>query len=82
MDNIFEAFFRAYEHTSEYKDRTMMEIMCSRQQFENNLDEMWAIYMRGNPRQIVEYNKGIEQIKNAGLRVLRNSAGKHKITYK
>ena len=40
---------------------------------------MWDIYRKGNPQQIVEYNKGVAQIKECGLKVLRNSAGKHKI---
>ena len=29
--------------------------------------------------QIIDYNKGVSQIKDAGLKVFRNSAGKHKI---
>lgn len=79
FEDIFGDVFDAYRNTSEYKDRGMMEIMCSRQKFEQNLDDMWAIYSKGNPAQIVEYNKGLDQIKSCGLKVLRNSAGKHKI---
>lgn len=40
---------------------------------------MWAIYTKGNPRQIIEYQNGVNQIKKAGLKVLRNSQGKYKI---
>lgn len=40
---------------------------------------MWAIYSKGCTQQIIEYNKGIEQIKSAGFKVYRNSVGKHKI---
>lgn len=36
-------------------------------------------YSRGCTQQIIEYNKGVEQIKSAGFKVYRNSAGKHKI---
>lgn len=79
FEDIFGGIFDAYRNTSEYKDRGMMEIMYSRQKFEQNLDDMWAIYSKGNPAQIVEYNKGLDQIKSCGLKVLRNSAGKHKI---
>lgn len=74
--------FEAYKHTSEYKDRGMIEIMARREEFERNLDEMWAIYCSGNLRQSIEYRKGVDQIKSAGLTVLRNKAGKHKIVYK
>lgn len=74
--------FDSYRHTSEYKDRSMMEIMSKRSEFEKNLDDMWEIYSKGCPEQIVQYNKGVNQIKEAGLKILRNSAGKHKIVYK
>lgn len=71
--------FNAYRYSSDYKDRSMMEIMCKRAEFEKNLDNMWAIYSKGNIAQIVEYNKAVQDIKEAGLFVLRNSAGIHKI---
>lgn len=29
--------------------------------------------------EMIEYNKGVEQIKSAGFKVYRNSVGKHKI---
>lgn len=79
FEDIFGGVFDAYKNTSEYKDTLMMEIMFRRQEFEKNLDDMWAIYMRGNPAQLVEYNKGLDQIKSCGLKVLRNSLDKHKI---
>ena len=47
--------------------------------YTENLDKMWENYSKGMIKQIVEYNKQIQQIKDAGLRVLRNSDGKHKI---
>lgn len=74
--------FSAYEHSFGHKDTLMMEIMFCRKKYEQNLDEMWSIYLSGNPKQIVEYEKGVNDIKNAGLRVLRNSSGKHKIELK
>lgn len=79
FEDIFGDMFDAYRNTSEYKDHSMMDIMFQRKQFEENLDDMWAIYVRGNPTQLVEYNKGLDQIKSCGLKVLRNSLGKHKI---
>lgn len=74
--------FEAYKHTSDYKDSGMIDIMCNKEKFEKNLDEMWDIYCHGNLRQSIEYRKGIDQIKSVGLTVLRNKAGKHKIVYK
>ena len=74
-------YFDAYKHSYEYKDRNMIEIMTRRKEFEEHLDDMWRIYSSGNPRQIVEYNKQLDSIKGSGLKVLRNSSGKHKIVY-
>lgn len=82
MDNyndFINDFFSAYMNTSNFKDSSMMEIMGRRKEFEENLDNMWRIYMSGNTAQIIEYNNGVYQIKHCGLKVLRNSAGKHKI---
>lgn len=78
---FIDNYFNAYKHTSGYKDRSMMNIMAKRSEFEKNLDDMWKIYIGGNPAQITEYNKGVQNIKEAGLKVLRNSAGKHKIIF-
>lgn len=74
--------FSAYEHSSGYKDTLMMRIMFDRKKYEQNIDEIWRIYLSGNPKQITEYQKGVDNIKSAGLRVLRNSSGKHKIQFK
>lgn len=79
IEDFLNDYFNTYRTTSEYKDRGKMEIMCKRKSFEQNLDTMLDIYRRGNPQQIVEYNKGLAQIKECGLKVLRNSAGKHTI---
>ncbi len=78
LDNMFEA----YKHTSNYKDSVMMEIMLNREKFEKNLDDMWRLIAVHGVSQMTEYNNGVRNIKNAGLKVLRNSAGKHKIAYK
>lgn len=79
FENIFGDYFDAYKNTSKYKDESMLEITLRKKEFEQNLDDMWAIYIRGNPQQIIEYQKGVDQIKESGLKVLRNSEGKHKI---
>ena len=79
FESMFDDYFTAYKNTSEYKDRNMLEIILRKSEFEKNLDDMWRIYIMGNTNQIVEYQKGLEQIKNSGLKIYRNSKGKHKI---
>lgn len=79
FENIFRNYFDAYKTTSGYKDNSKMEIMLRKKEFEDHLNTMWAIYSKGNPAQIVEYNKQVKSIKDAGLKVMRNSDGMHKI---
>lgn len=79
FENIFGDYFSAYQNTSKYKDESMLEITLRKKEFEQNLDDMWAIYRKGVSQQIINYQKGVDQIKKAGLKVLRNSQGKHKI---
>lgn len=77
--DMFENYFSAYKNTSEYKDSCMLEIVVRKKEFEENLDNMWRIYSKGVSAQIIDYNKGVKQIKDAGLKILRNSDGLHKI---
>lgn len=79
FENIFGDYFDAYKTTSTYKDQSKMEIMLRRQEFEKILDDMWSNYSKGMVVQLVNYNKQLESIKSCGLKVLRNSSGKHKI---
>ena len=83
LEAFLDGLMGAYHHTSRYKDDSMMEIMCRREEFEKNLDDMWRIYTSGNLKQVFEYRKQIETIKAAGLQVLRSkSTGKHKIVHR
>ncbi len=79
FEDVFGDYFSAYQNTSRYKDDSMLEITLRKKEFEQNLDDMWAIYKKGVVAQIVQYQKGVDQIKKTGLKVLRNSQGKHKI---
>lgn len=81
-EEILKGMFTAYKQTSDYKDRSIMEIAARKIEFEKNLDDMWSIYLKGNMGQIVEYNKGVNQLKDLGFKVLRNGSGKHKIVLK
>lgn len=82
IEDILNDYFQAYQKTSQYKDSAMIEIFWRREEFEKRLDEMWTIYGSGVTAQIVEYRKQIDDIKSCGLKVLRNSNGKHKIVMK
>lgn len=79
FEDFLNGCLDAYKNTSKYKDSSMIEIVMRKTEFEKNLDEMYRIYSSGVTGQIINYNKGIDQIKDAGLKVFRNSAGKHKI---
>lgn len=79
FENIFGDYFDAYKSTQKYKDDFKMEIMLRRKEFEKNLDDMWTNYSKGMVVQLVNYNKQLDSIKSCGLKVLRNSSGKHKI---
>lgn len=77
--DYFDAYIDAYKSTQKYKDDSKMEIMFRRQEFEKNLDDMWLNYSKGMVVQLANYNKQLDSIKSCGLKVLRNSSGKHKI---
>lgn len=79
FEEILKNYFNAYKNTSRYKDDNILDISLRKSEFEENLDEMYGNYIKGCTQQIVEYTKGVEQIKNAGFKVYRNSVGKHKI---
>lgn len=74
--------FEAYKHSSDFKDSCMMEIMSKRQKYEQLLNDMWKIYTSGNMKQAFEYKKQVQSIKSAGLVVMRNKSGDHKIVFK
>lgn len=78
---VFE-MFEHFKHTSDYKDSVMVDIMYNREKHEQNLNEMWAHVPKVGMSQMMEYRKAVERIKGAGLKVLRNPEGKHKIVYK
>lgn len=72
--------FEAYRHTSRYKDDAMVEIFTRRAEYEQRLDAMWSNYTRGNLQQVFAYRRQVDDIKAAGLQVLRHkTTAKHKI---
>lgn len=59
FEEMFGDYLNAYKNTSQYRDDSMLDIALRKSEFEKNLDEMWAIYLRGCTQQIIEYNKGV-----------------------
>ena len=77
--NFFEDWFNAYQTTSGWNDQGKLDIALRKHEFEETLNKMWKIYSQGNVQQIVAYNKQIAEIKRYGYKVMRNSAGDHKL---
>lgn len=80
--DIFTNYMDAYKSTSRCMDNLKMNIYLRKAEYEEHLDKMYANYIHGCTRQIISYNGQIRDIKSAGLKVLRNSSGKHKIVIK
>lgn len=78
---FFDDMMSAYRSSHKYQDDFRTELAIRKPTYEANLDEMWANYMKGNALQLEEYFKGVNRIKSVGCKVLRNSAGKHKIVF-
>ena len=77
---IFEDLLDTYKRTSDYRDGCVRDVGLNRGKYEQILDEMWAIYLKGCLQQAVEYKKQVQYIKDAGFTVKRSkSTGKHKI---
>lgn len=85
MNNFIDMltdYMDAYKSTGRCVDRLKMDIYLRKVEYEEHLDKMYANYIHGCARQIITYNEQIRDIKSAGLKVLRNSSGKHKIVIK
>lgn len=79
LRDLFEPYF----HTSSSMDSRMIDIMHHRADYEKRLDDMWAVYLKGNLKQLPIYKDQIKYIKAANLEVLRSkSTGNHRIVYK
>lgn len=85
MNNFIDMltdYMDAYKSTGRCMDKLKMDIYLRKAEYEEHLDKMYANYMHGCVHQIISYNEQIGDIKSAGLKVLRNSSGKHKIVIK
>lgn len=79
FSDMLTDYMDAYKSTNGFADGLKMEIYLRKAEYEECLDKMYANYMHGCTRQIISYNEQIDEIKLAGLKVLRNSSGNHKI---
>lgn len=82
FSDMFADYMNAYKFTNAFKDSLKMDIYLRKAEYEEHLDKMYANYIHGCVHQIISYNEQIGDIKSAGLKVLRNSSGKHKIVIK
>lgn len=82
FSGMFADYMNAYKSTNAFKDSLKMKIYSRKAEYEEYLDKMYANYIHGCTRQIISYNEQIGDIKSAGLKVLINSSGKHKIVIK
>ena len=85
MNNFIDMladYMDAYKSTGRCMDKLKMDIYLRKAEYEGHLDKMYANYIHGCAHQIISYNEQISDIKSAGLKVLRNSSGKHKIVIK
>ena len=82
FSDMFVDYMNAYKSTNAFKDSLKMEIYSRKAEYEEHLDKMYANYIHGCAYQIIIYNEQISDIKSAGLKILRNSSGKHKIVIK
>lgn len=82
FSDTFVDYMNAYKSTNAFKDSLKMDIYLRKAEYEEHLDKMYANYIHGCAHQIISYNEQIGDIKSAGLKVLRNSSGKHKIVIK
>lgn len=71
-DDIFYELFGKH-YSMKYKDCSTQEIIANKEKLEQRLNKMWI------KKQIGEYHKELDQIEYIGLKILRNSQGKHKI---
>lgn len=77
--DFFDDLMKVYSGSYQAKDDQRMDIACCKKEYENTLNKMWAIYMKGNSKQIIAYQEQVDIIKRCGCKVYRNSNGLHKI---
>ncbi len=79
VQDMINDMFNAYKNSYKAKDDGRIEIACKKKEFEDTLNKMWKIYINGNINQLSHYQKQLNEIKNCGCKVMRNSKGEHKI---
>ena len=69
------------ETTGKYRDSSKMEIALRKAEFEKSLNDFYAAYRKNPILYAVKYQEQHKAVKESGCKVLRNSAGIHKIKF-
>lgn len=69
------------ETTGKYRDSSKMEIALRKAEFEKSLNDFYAAYRKNPILYAVKYQEQLKVVKETGCKVLRNSAGIHKIKF-
>lgn len=69
------------ETTGKYRDSSKMEIALRKAEFEKSLNDFYAAYRKNPILYAVKYQEQLKVVKESGCKVLRNSAGIHKIKF-
>ncbi len=69
------------ETTGKYRDSSKMEIALRKAEFEKSLNDFYAAYRKNPILYAVKYQEQLKAVKESGCKVLRNSAGIHKIKF-
>ena len=78
---IFLEIYLMYKTTGKYQDSSKIEIALRKEEFEKALNDFYEAY-RSNPMlYAVKYQEQLKFVKDSGCKVLRNSAGIHKIKF-
>lgn len=80
-NDILEIYLMHIETTGKYRDSSKMEIALRKAEFEKSLNDFYAAYRKNPILYAVKYQEQLKAVKESGCKVLRNSAGIHKIKF-
>ncbi|MFR3656799.1 MAG: hypothetical protein ACLTWK_00785 [Eisenbergiella sp.] len=78
---FLEIYLMHIETTGKYRDSSKMEIALRKAEFEKSLNDFYAAYRKNPILYAVKYQEQLKAVKESGCKVLRNSAGIHKIKF-
>ena len=78
---FLEIYLMHIETTGKYRDSSKMEIALRKAEFEKSLNDFYAAYRKNPILYAVKYQEQLKAVKESGCKVLRNTAGIHKIKF-